>query len=600
MWLLNVETRELKAFDDRDSPPYVILSHRWEDEEVTFQDMQNGQPEHKNGWRKIDTFCEQVSRDKFWLDWVWIDTCCIDKTNGSELSEAINSMYKWYEKAEVCVAYLSDVSSFDEFEHSAWFTRGWTLQELLAPSRVYFFGRDWNELGTKESLDTPITSATGIPKEALGYGFAPRAFSVADKMLWASRRQTARMEDMAYSLLGIFDVNMPLIYGEGKRAFYRLQEEILRTSEDLTIFAWQGIGHSDFEVLARSPKSFFRDMNAQPWKMPAFHAEEMTSLSTQGIAITSAGITINLKLKPFFIDTYLVPLFLTDDGFKCMAIARSTDGAFRKVLVDGKHLVTLGVTGLEDAQARRVVLGRGGMLHLGLAAEESRYKFEITNIDPAIPRFFREFSKQSAQYPDTRERIDLVSRFDASSDPDSLVMHAGAHGIAGMIRFTLYDSLLLLVIFGHDFDYNPFCLALSHEADSESQADFMTTRILPRGIRKSSLAGTRNADFQVASNSDMMALVSALQDNSKQDWNLWTHGVELHCKSWERYPRQPRVDWTARFIVAEMFQVRMIRCHNSFNYQVSIGPAPVTSSVEPAAEKVDEWHIQPWSQLGGT
>ena len=173
--------------------------------------------------------------------------CCIDKTSSAELSEAINSMFRWYEKAKVCYAYLSDVSGdanlkkdVSEFVGSRWFTRGWTLQELVAPKSVLFYSRrytGWHFLGTKEDLCDHISAVTGIDTDTL-YGAGLELASVARKMSWASHRETTRVEDTAYCLLGIFDVNMPLLYGEGKKAFLRLQEEILRSSYDYSLFAW--------------------------------------------------------------------------------------------------------------------------------------------------------------------------------------------------------------------------------------------------------------------------------------------------------------------------------------------------------------------------
>ena len=198
------------------------------------------------------------------IDWVWIDTCCIDKKSSAELSEAINSMYRWYERAEVCYAYLSDVrcanihlqSSRAEFRNSVWFTRGWTLQELLAPSKVIFVNYEWEFIRTKYGLSSDISVATGIDPQYLR-GIISRA-SVATEMSWISKRTTTRLEDMAYCLLGIFDVNMSLLYGEGRKAFYRLQLEIINKSDDESIFAWTTRTQEPFGMLAPWP-SFFEN-----------------------------------------------------------------------------------------------------------------------------------------------------------------------------------------------------------------------------------------------------------------------------------------------------------------------------------------------------
>ena len=192
---------------------------------------------------------------------MWIDTCCIDKKSSAELSEAINSMYRWYEDARECYVHLSDVSwdlqneeeSRKSFIRSLWFTRGWTLQELIAPSHVEFFDRDWKSIGTKGSLLAEISATTGINKFDLE---AWTGACIATKMSWMSRRKTSRIEDMAYCMLGLFDVNMPLLYGEGRKSFMRLQLEILKKSDDESIFAWTTTASMHLGMLATSPRYF--------------------------------------------------------------------------------------------------------------------------------------------------------------------------------------------------------------------------------------------------------------------------------------------------------------------------------------------------------
>ena len=163
------------------------------------------------------------------------DLCCIDKTSSAELSEAINSMYRWYQESGVCYAYLADVPP-NAFSKSRWFTRGWTLQELIAPSTVIFLDQKWQEIGTKSSLQRVISEITGIPTDILLGGDLEDA-SIAQRMSWASKRETTRVEDAAYCLMGIFSIHMPMLYGEGERAFIRLQEEIMRVSDDHSLFA---------------------------------------------------------------------------------------------------------------------------------------------------------------------------------------------------------------------------------------------------------------------------------------------------------------------------------------------------------------------------
>ena len=177
--------------------------------------------------------------------YIWIDSCCIDKTSSAELSEAINSMYAWYARAEICYAYLADVPPAadhrkprSDFRGSLWFTRGWTLQELIAPRDVLFLSGDWAPIGPKYALVDLIEDITGISEEALLHVEPLDRFSVAQRLSWAAGRETTRLEDQAYSLLGIFDINMPTLYGEGDRAFRRLQEEIMQRVPDQSLFAW--------------------------------------------------------------------------------------------------------------------------------------------------------------------------------------------------------------------------------------------------------------------------------------------------------------------------------------------------------------------------
>jgi hypothetical protein len=224
-------------------PPYAILSHTWDGQEVTFKDLRNHRDvkevdaKLKGGYQKLFFCAQQATRDG--LDHFWVDTCCIDKANNTELSEAINSMFRWYQNAKKCYVYLSDVrhNTLDDegesaFKRSRWFTRGWTLQELLAPQSVEFFSNEGTQLGDKESLGHIIHKLTGIPLDALS-GKQVSEYSLAERFSWADHRQTTRPEDGAYCLLGMFDIHLPLIYGEGKeKALKRLKREVKEASED--------------------------------------------------------------------------------------------------------------------------------------------------------------------------------------------------------------------------------------------------------------------------------------------------------------------------------------------------------------------------------
>lgn len=257
MRLLNTETLAMKAwYDHWTGPEYAILSHTWGRKEVTFQDMGNLKTARLlEGFSKIKRCCK-VARE-LGYEWVWIDTCCIDKSSSAELSEAINSMFSYYNAADRCIAYLSDVpflgldTAHDPaFEKSRWFTRGWRLQELIAPMNLTFYAKDWSEIGEKKLLLNRLSAITSIDANVLERPWTRQGYRlcIAQRMSWASRRETTRGEDMAYCLMGIFDVNMPLLYGEGeKKAFRRLQGEISKNSDDPSLFAWTSTICEHFE-----------------------------------------------------------------------------------------------------------------------------------------------------------------------------------------------------------------------------------------------------------------------------------------------------------------------------------------------------------------
>ncbi|KAK9784096.1 hypothetical protein SCAR479_00655 [Seiridium cardinale] len=266
MRLLNVYTRSFEEYFDNNVPPYAILSHTWENEEVSFQEFHRPETTNKSGFKKIEQFCLRAI--DCGLNYGWVDTCCIDKTSSAELSEAINSMFKWYERSAICFAYLADVPGNPEstfgpvFANSRWFERGWTLQELLAPPQLLMLGSNWGYIGNRDSLVEQISTITGIGTRYLTTHEAEihyresdklyfhdhysnisrlrrvRDATVAEKLSWAAARQTTRKEDIAYCLLGLCAVNMPLLYGEGTAAFIRLQEAIIRQKFDPTLLAW--------------------------------------------------------------------------------------------------------------------------------------------------------------------------------------------------------------------------------------------------------------------------------------------------------------------------------------------------------------------------
>jgi hypothetical protein len=273
MRLLNTSNFQLEEFPENQTPAYAILSHTWGKEEVLFADMQRGNTEGMAGYDKIRYSCAQAAADG--LQYVWVDTCCIDRSSSAELSEAINSMYPWYQKAYRCYAYLADVhgdvdpqDKNSAFAKSRWFTRGWTLQELIAPSDLVLYSTDWVEIGSKTVLCNTLSEITGIDVDILE-GFKDlKSESVAKRMSWASARVTTRAEDMAYCLMGLFNVNMPMLYGEGNKAFIRLQEKIMKYSDDHSLFAWTAPSiHPELfhGLLADSPNDFANSGDIVPY-----------------------------------------------------------------------------------------------------------------------------------------------------------------------------------------------------------------------------------------------------------------------------------------------------------------------------------------------
>jgi hypothetical protein len=292
MWLLNTTTCELSDITGQNIPPYAILSHTWSSSEVLFRDMEtfpiSVSTMQKPGFSKVSQFCKLAK--SYGFEYGWVDSCCIDKRSSAELSEAINSMYAWYRDAGLCIVYLHDVPHLanveldseeggiesrtwvEAFQKSRWFTRGWTLQELIAPRHRLFFVSDWTEISPtvlsaqyKIDLLDLITSITNIPIKILRDGLSPLSYCIATRMSWASSRITTRPEDGAYCLLGLFNASIPILYGEGlEKAFARLQEEIMKGSFDQTLFVWRGPYESS-GLLAHYPSDFANTPQLEVW-----------------------------------------------------------------------------------------------------------------------------------------------------------------------------------------------------------------------------------------------------------------------------------------------------------------------------------------------
>ena len=307
--LLHVWSLTLRQFKDDHCPPYVILSHRWAEDpsdEVVYDDMANFHELCQSRlWKKtrsaakIVGACQKVIEEG--IHYLWLDTVCIKQDNPMELSTAINSMYRLYSNAEVCLAYLADYPSAEmqTLCQSDWFNRGWTLQELVAPNVVKFFDKEWGSMGERRQLSEELTRRTRIAKAFLFAHRSVGSASISERMSWMAGRKTSVPEDTAYCLLGIFGVNMPLLYGEGKeRAFLRLQEEIMRYSDDHSLFLWETEEQNPSAIpflntprttglLASSPDCFRSTGNYSP----SYDRDDDTPYQ-----MTNKGIAIDLPL----------------------------------------------------------------------------------------------------------------------------------------------------------------------------------------------------------------------------------------------------------------------------------------------------------------
>ncbi|KAK1752271.1 heterokaryon incompatibility protein-domain-containing protein [Echria macrotheca] len=319
MWLINTASLKLECFVGDDIPEYAILSHTWGHDEVSYGEFRalsgsNDSTRQKRGFHKIEHTC-RLARDKD-LKYAWVDTCCIDKSSSAELSEAINSMYAWYRQAKVCFVHLNDWDQGLSWENLAplpyddagrrvrsdgsaqprplrWFTRGWTLQELIAPTSVKFYDQEWHIRGTKSDPEVlqHLARITGVTPHILRDGSEARLRStcLGRRMSWAACRQTTRSEDIAYCLMGIFQVNMPLLY-EGDRAFLRLQEEIIKSSTDFSLFAWtqQPDDRRKFRgIFSCHPREFRRLRNCSRARTMFSH------LDADELVITNKGLRLD-------------------------------------------------------------------------------------------------------------------------------------------------------------------------------------------------------------------------------------------------------------------------------------------------------------------
>ncbi|KAK5949483.1 hypothetical protein OHC33_009475 [Knufia fluminis] len=464
MRLINTSTLQLEDFKGQSTPKYAILSHRWQapSEEVSFADFNAGRKRLVGGWFKIKDCCHMALLQD--LQYCWIDTCCINKDSSAEESRSINSMYAWYGQAAEAFVYLDDVhcssiaskEEINELSNSRWFTRGWTLQELIAPQKVTFFNSSWEPLGTQIDLCSHLEKITSIPEGVLCNDVRPNDCSVAQRMFWAADRETTEVEDEAYCLIGLFDVNMPLIYGEGEKAFIRLQEEIIQRSTDQTIFAWSDEDSNEKGVLAPSPKCFKNKYSNGLREVSDYFPDDPAGDSFR---LGNAGLLIDFVLIPWAMNTYLAPLRCYASGpvgadptqRLCLILRRTKmDGRYVRIRWDDADLVLHRYLRVpkdpnssywdRSALHRQILIARSPLMVI----KDCLYGFIFNFWSPTL---FEAGSKPGPK--------DVVAEHVWDRNVPQLRTPHGSYRIAGIFR--LSGQRLK--------DFNPFCLIASPPFD---------------------------------------------------------------------------------------------------------------------------------------
>lgn len=425
-------------------------------------------------------FCDEAKRNG--LKYGWVDTCCIDKKSSAELSEAINSMFRWYADADVCYAYLCDVDSKESFANSQWFTRGWTLQEYLAPRRLIFYDRSWTAFGSRGVLTGKIQKITGIPIYATEPGRL-KEYCVAERMSWASKRRTTRQEDMAYCLLGIFDINMPLLYGEGDRAFQRLQEEIMKVNADMSLFAWEGLPYSRFSLLASSPVCFDPSLRSigeyDDWKFKG--PSQGFTLNNAGISMTNVAFPcfrerrkVRDDMSDVFRDLFIMPIS-SRAGFAYSAVViylerhkYGEDEYFESVTINGKRLAIFfcykyrhSISGPQEFASWKVtqlLISRENACEYR-TDEKPSYGFIKVNSDQAWVARYNVTMEQHLSLSSWDQLTDEHKTQEECSPCVSFSYHRAVSmvGFVGVLTFAVTEEIDLLVAVGMDDHWNFIC-----------------------------------------------------------------------------------------------------------------------------------------------
>ena len=445
MRFLNTRTLRFEQVPDSElhleKNQYAILSHRWgaDEDEVSFEDVQLSTDfSNKKGCNKIKGFCTVASSAK--CRYGWVDTCCINKGNSSELSEAINSMFRWYQGSKICIAYLEDVPK-KQLTDSAWFDRGWTLQELIGPKAVTFFDYGWNTIGTKTELIADLSRKTRIPERILSHTAELSTCSVAQRMSWAANRVTTRVEDRAYSLMGLFDVNMPMIYGEREKAFLRLQQHIIQKSKDESIFAWATEFSSNtktsFGIFAPSPLAY------------AICSNIVQTHGSHGFSESNGELSIRLRTLPHSLETYCAILNCTDraypDSRVSILIGRtSTKDEYIRV-ADTKHL------------SERLIIGSERWIRL----QERQIRILEDPIERPVNSFYGYWLRNVPSSGDGQSRTTILSNSQISKR-DRICQHECSQGITGIVKIESSISAKSFerpetrwITFSFDEEFNP-------------------------------------------------------------------------------------------------------------------------------------------------
>lgn len=437
--------------DTKGRPKYAILSHRWEEDELTFQEASDPTPwsleSNRKGHKKIVDAARKAL--EYGLEWIWCDTCCIDKLSSAELSEAINSMFRWYQKSSICIVYLSDILT-QPLTDSKWFERAWTLQELIAPPKLVFFDSKWEFISTKHDKIDELVQRTRIDKTVLGEGASRlRHCSVAQKMSWAAGRIASRSEDTAYSLLGLFDVNMPMLYGEGKKAFVRLQEEIIKREADQTVFVF--FPEESPETSDETTNSLFA---LSPAQFARCNTIRQQYLKRKPFVINNLGLEIEVNLRPYDHEAYVAYLPVVNSSSPYPITLRldvlADSHLFYRTAASLKG--PRGRVGPQITQTRRITILRDHVA--SERPKQTLYGFRFAN---------------------THHNITLVNGWDREKrwdlgiwEPDSssttqppltcfkFSIPKGVSASIAMLTLTVRGDLFLMQL-AYDFDFNPCC-----------------------------------------------------------------------------------------------------------------------------------------------